>query len=64
MKLEDFVEIFEEGKTASFKLEEPEVVEYPHQQFVRLSGADIEVKLREKIAGQFDTLLCVCIRTV
>jgi Ca2+-binding EF-hand superfamily protein len=55
-----FVEIFEEGKADSFKLGQPEDVQYPLVQFANLPACDVETRLRQKVAEQHDILLSAC----
>lgn len=60
LTFDNFVRIFEEGRTETFKIPEMEDVEYPQTQFANLPATETETRLRQKVAEQHDTLQMVC----
>jgi hypothetical protein len=59
MSYEEFVRIFEEGQAESFRQGVETDVEYPQMLTSRLSNAELERRLRQKIEEQADVLLNV-----
>jgi hypothetical protein len=59
LSFEEFVRIFEEGQADSFKQGGQTDVEYPQLQTSRMSNAELETRLRQKVEEQADVLLSV-----